>query len=150
MSDLMQVGIGIGLFILIALLTGLVALLVRVVSKLNGVYQTIDRALVGFGQSGEGRLVNQGVKQASTYFDQPTDPAVIQIANLMGSIAVLAQFAKSAGIDITPGGVATYGRAVFKAFDGLTDGVAETAKQTYVTPLTPEPEQVVKYQDAVP
>src|SRR5512133_1362374 len=111
----MQVVLGIGLFILIALVVALIAILGRAAAKLGSLYQSIDKALVGFGQTGEGHLVNQSIKQASTYFDQPSDPAVIQIANLIGSGAVLVQFAKTAGIDINPERIAVWGRAVFAA-----------------------------------
>jgi hypothetical protein len=126
MNEAVQVLLGIGLFILIAFLVALVGLLVSVLSKLNGVYQSIDRALVPFGQSGLGRLANQGVKQGRTYFDQASDPAVIQITDLVSSAAFLMNLTKAAGIQVSYDRVATWGRAVFDALDNLTDGVPDT------------------------
>jgi hypothetical protein len=126
MNESVQILFGIGLFILIALLVGLVGLLVRSISKLNGIYQGVDQALVAFGQTGVGHLANQSVKQASTYFDEATDPAIIQLANLAGSIAILVQFAKTLGIELTATQLATWGRAIFAALDNLTDGEPES------------------------
>jgi hypothetical protein len=125
MNEAMQVVLGVGLFILMALLVALVGLLVRVISKLNGAYQTIDRALVPFGQSGLGHLANQGVRQASTYFDQPTDAAVIGMTDLASSVAFVVRLAQAAGVELTYERVASWGRTMFDALDKLTNGIPE-------------------------
>jgi hypothetical protein len=127
MNEAMQVLLGVGLFMLMALLVALVGLMVRVISKLNGVYQAIDRALVPFGQSGLGHLANQGVRQASTYFDQPTDAAVIRMTDLASSAAFAVRLAQAAGVELTYERVASWGRTVFDALDHLTDGVPQAS-----------------------
>jgi hypothetical protein len=133
MNEAMQVVLGIGLFILISLLVALVGLLVRVISKLNGAYQTIDRALVPFGQSGLGHLANQSVRQASTYFDQPTDAAVIRVTDLASSMAFAVRLAQAGGVELTYERVASWGRMVFDALDKLTDGVPLSTTNTAVS-----------------
>jgi len=126
MSDLnpiVQALIGLGIFIALALLSALLVYIALVAKKLNATFGNIDKALVPFGQSGVGKLVNNAAETGRTYFDQPTDPAIVQIATFLGSIAVLMKAANAAGIKVTPERVATWGRALFDTLDTLTDGV---------------------------
>jgi hypothetical protein len=82
----------------------------------------IDRALVPFGQSGMGKLTHNAVAQGKTYFDQPTDPAIIQLTDVLKSVGFVSQVLKAMNIQLSYDQVATWGRAIFDALDGLTDG----------------------------
>jgi hypothetical protein len=128
MNELVQVGLGVELFVAIALLVFAVRLIVQLISRLEGLYRSIDLALVPFGQSGLGRLANQSLRQGRTYVDQPTDMAVIRITDLVSSVTFLAQIAKAAGVEVTADKVAAWGRAVFDALEALTDGVPADGK----------------------
>ncbi len=123
MNEGLQILLGIGLFMALALLGVLIVWLVSMVKRLEGMFTGIDKALVPFGQSGIGQLVNQAANQGRTYVDQPTDPAVIQITTLLSSVAFVAKVAEAAGVQITKDRVALWGRALFDAIDQLTDGV---------------------------
>jgi hypothetical protein len=123
MSEGLQILLGVGLFIVLGLLGALVVWLLTTVKRLEGMFANIDRALVPFGQSGIGQLVNQAAHQGRTYVDEPGDPAVIRIATLLSSITFVAKVAEAAGVQITRERVALWGRALFDAVDQLTDGV---------------------------
>jgi len=92
------------LFIALALLRVLIVWLLSTVKRLEGMFSNIDRALVPFGQSGVGQLVNQAAQQGRTYVDQPTDLAVIQITSLLSGITFVAKVAEAAGVQITASG----------------------------------------------
>lgn len=130
LNPVVQAAIGLGVFIVLALLGVALTYLALVARKLNAKLSDIDSALVPFGQSGVGKLVNQAVEQGKTYFDQPTDPAIIQIATFLGSIVFFAKAANAAGFKITPERVAAWGRALFDTLDNLTDGEPESLEET--------------------
>lgn len=115
--------LGVGMFILLALLGALLVWLISTVKRLEGMFSNIDKALVPFGQSGVGKLANQAVDQGRTYVDQATDPAVIQLTTLLSSVAFIAKMAEAAGFKITAERVSLWGRALFDTLDQLTDGV---------------------------
>lgn len=122
-NEIVQIAVGIGLFILLALLAGLIGWLVLAVKRLEAVFISLDRALVPFGQSPLGHLANQVAQQGRTYVDEAADPAVIRVTDLLNSITFLVQLAGAANIPITRERVATWGRALFDALEALTDGV---------------------------
>jgi hypothetical protein len=117
-NDYVLIIMAIGLFVLLALLGALIVLLVSVVKKLDGVFVGI----VPFGQSGMGKLTRNAVAQGKTYFDQPTDPAIIQLTDVLKSVGFVSQVLKAMNIQLSYDQVAIWGRAIFDALDGLTDG----------------------------
>lgn len=125
MDDLLLVGAGAGVFLLLALLTLIVMILANFAKKLDAVFHTIDRALVPFGQSALGQFVHQAAATGRTYVDQPGDPAVIRLTDVLNSAVFVVQVARAAGIEITRERVALWGRALFDTLDALTDGEPE-------------------------
>lgn len=142
MSEVMQVLMGVGIVSLLAVLVFVVGWLIVAIKRLESAFVQIDRALVPFGQSGLGRLANTAAIQARGYFDQATDPAVIQLAALLGSVTFAARWAKAAGIEITPERIAVCGRALFDTLGNLTDGVpAEQVSQATKAEGIPIPQR---------
>ena len=125
MNEVIQVVLGVGLFLLLMVLVFIAVLLARAISKVNTLYQNVDRALVPFGQTGWGRLFNQGVRQGRGYVDQPTDALIIRMTDLISSVTLLKRVADSAGIELSYDKVAVWGRAIFDALDNMTDGMPE-------------------------
>ena len=98
-------------------------LLYRLLKAFNETYLRLDRELVAFGKTSVGRLLHHAAVEGRTYVDEPTDPAVIQLAQLLNSLSFVARIARQSGVQITPDGLAQIGRILFDSFAGLTDGV---------------------------
>ncbi len=122
MNDIVQIALGVGLFLAITLLVWLIVLLSGLAKHLKTSFATIDQSLVGFGQTATGRLTNQAVETAKLQFDQASDPAIIRITDLMKSVSLIVMLTRAVGIELTYDKVAIWGRAIFDALDELTDG----------------------------
>lgn len=122
MNDVLQIALGAGLFLAIVLIIWVIVLLTGLLKRLQSSFAAIDRALVPFGQSPAGQLVNQTVDTVKLQFDQSTDPAIIRITDLLKSVSLVVAVTKALGIELSYDKVAVWGRAIFDALDTLTDG----------------------------